>query len=248
MFGIITVIVIAVMVFVAFKIENKANAESNAPANIDDYYTTSAYTNTGNAALVAFEQKVNKALEDGIIDRQEEQELKKLIEISPSLQKSEAYTKVMQSLVLRDIEEGRDFERISADGLPILLGKSERLLWAYSGIEGYERKTGSQYTAGSNGVSLRICKGVYYRIGASKGHSQPYDYQKSLGLGKFIITNKAIYFVGDNHAKILFSKVLSFKPYSDGITIVKDGANPKPYTFVGFDPWFLVNAMQLLAE
>lgn len=203
--------------------------------------------------LQMLEQKIDEYLSDGIITREEEQEIKTLIESSSlqdtsTLQNSEAYVKLMQSLVLRDIEEGRDFERVHVENLPILLGKNERLLWAYSNIEGYERKTGSRYTAGSNGVSLRICKGVYYRVGASKGYSQPYEYQKHLGNGEFIITNKGIYFVGDNHAKILFSKVLSFEPYSDGITIVKDGANPKPYTFVGFDPWFLINAMQMLTE
>lgn len=31
-------------------------------------------------------------------------------------------------------------------------------------------------------------------------------------------------------------------------TAVKDGANPKPYTFVGFDSWFVVNVMQLLVD
>lgn len=203
--------------------------------------------------LQMLEQKIDECLSDGIITREEEQEIKTLIESSSlqdtsTLQNSEAYVKLMQSLVLRDIEEGRDFERVHVENLPILLGKNERLLWAYSNIEGYERKTGSRYTAGSNGVSLRICKGVYYRVGASKGYSQPYEYQKHLGNGEFIITNKGIYFVGDNHAKLLFSKILSFEPYSDGITIVKDGASPKPYTFVGFDPWFLINAMQLLAD
>lgn len=235
------------IIFIIHKKRKAKNSPVQSPTTNDRaFHTMQAHTN--NTLLYDFEQKVKKALEDGVVNREEEAALKKLVEISPSLQKSEAYTKLIQSLVLRDIEEGREFDRVSADGLPILLGKSERLLWAYTGIEGYEQKTGSRYTAGYNGVGFKICKGVYYRIGASQGHSQPYEYQKNLGVGKFIITNKAIYFVGDNHVKVPIAKVMSFEPYSDGITIVKDGANPKPYTFVGFDPWFLINAMQMLAE
>ena len=237
----LVVIVVAISIIVIFTEKDK-----------DDTQKKPKLTSVEKNALSVFEQKVNEFLSDGIIDRKEERELMMLVEelqLSDAvLQECEPYVKLMQSLVLRDIEEGRDFERVHVENLSILLSKNERLLWAYSNIEGYERKTGSRYTAGSNGVSLKICKGVYYRVGASKGYSQPYEYQKHLGNGEFIITNKGIYFVGDNHAKLLFSKILSFEPYSDGITIVKDGASPKPYTFVGFDPWFLINAMQLLAD
>lgn len=237
MFGIITIIVIAVMAFVAFKIENKANKQDT-----DD-----------NGALTAFAQKVDEFLADDIIDRGEERELKEYINannlsVHPGFQDSKGYHKLIQALVLRDIKEERDFERIHIDDLPILLGKSERVLWMYNNIDGYERKTGSKFTAGSSGVSLKICKGVYYRVGASKGQSTPYEYEKELGSGELILTNKAIYFIGRSQVKINYAKILSFNPYNDGITIVKDGANPKPYTFVNLDPWFVINAMQLLAE
>lgn len=202
--------------------------------------------------LNTFAQKVNEYLADDIIDRNEERELKKFIETldisSQKLQESEGFKKFMQALVLRDLREGREFERIHAENLPILLGKNERVLWVEGNINGYERKTGSKYTAGSSGVSLKVCKGVYYRVGASKGFSTPYEYEKELGNGELIITSKAIYFTGYNQVKIIYSKILSFNPYSNGITITKDGSNPRPYTFTNLDPWFVINAMQLLAD
>ena len=69
------------------------------------------------------------------------------------------------------------------------------------------------------------------------------------GKGKIIKKrNKNLYFIGPKQVKIGISKVLSFEPSIDGIVIVKDGVNPKPYKFRGFDPWFVINAMQLLAE
>ena len=54
--------------------------------------------------------------------------------------------------------------------------------------------------------------------------------------------------IGGKQVKMSISKVLSFEAYRDGIMLVKDGATPKPYTFVGFDPWFVINAMQLVVD
>ena len=204
--------------------------------------------------LMAFKTKLTTCLSDGIIDREEEEILNKFIvnstlSESKLLYDSEAYHKFTQSLILRDLQEGKEVEkRLLVGNLPILLGKKEQLLWVFKGVKGYEEKTGRRYVGGSNGVSMRVCKGVYYRVGASKGHSVEYQYQNDLGNGVFIVTNKNIYFIGTKQVKLGISKILSFEPYSDGIVLVKDGANPKPYTFIGFDSWFVVNAMQLLAE
>lgn len=198
--------------------------------------------------------KINKYLADGIIDNNEEEDINKFLGYSSlsnsaALYNSSAYHKLIQSLILRDIQEGKEVEkRFNVKNLPILLGKKEQLLWVFKEVKGYEEKNGRKYVGGSNGVSMRVCKGVYYRVGANKGHSIEYKYYNEMGSGVFIITNKNLYFIGDKQVKISISKVLSFKPYSDGIELVKDGANPKPYTFVGFDSWFVINAMQLLVE
>lgn len=207
-----------------------------------------------NSLLSVLTTKINEYLYDGIIDRTEEGLINKFLEYTSlsecdALYKSSAFQRVLQSLILRDIQEGEDVSRrFTIDNLPILLGKKELVLWVFRGVRGYEEKTGRKYVGGSRGVSLRVCKGVYYRVGGSKGHSVEYQYQNDLGVGQFIITNKNLYFIGNKQVKMGISKVLSFTPYSDGIELVKDGANPKPYTFVGFDSWFLVNAMQLLVE
>ena len=199
------------------------------------------------------EQKILEYLSDGIVSYEQEHNLSTLIERasftdSTILQKSPVYQKLIQSLILRDIKEGKTLERLNIEGLPILLGSKEELLWVFRNVRGYEEKTGRRYTGGSQGVSLRLCKGVYYRVGANKGHSVEYQYQNDLGAGVFILTNKNIYFIGGKQVKMSISKVLSFEAYRDGIMLVKDGATPKPYTFVGFDPWFVINAMQLVVD
>ena len=205
-----------------------------------------------NSELIAvLDERAAEYLEDGIIDNREEEEIKfylehSLLKDTEELYNSNAYQKMVQSAILRDIQEGRPIDRFQVEGLPVLLGKNEQLLWVFKGIDGYEEKTGSQFHAGSRGVGVKICKGVYYRVGASKGYSTEYQYMKELGNGILVVTTKNIIFIAGKQVKIGIPKILSMEPYSDGIKIVKDGTNPKPYTFRGLDPWFVANAINLL--
>ncbi len=198
------------------------------------------------------QHKIYKALEDGIIEEAEEEQIGDFIEQSTitraTLQNSQAYQKFVQSLILRDIKEGQKVERLKINNLPLLLGKNEFPIWIFQEVNAYEEKTGRKHVGGSRGTNIRICKGVYYRIGATKGQSVEYQYQNFLGNGHLIITNKNFYFIGVKQLKLPIAKILTYEPYSDGIILVKDGANPKPYTFVGFDPWFVVNAINLLVD
>lgn len=211
-----------------------------------------------NQLMSVLESKISRSLDVGLLNDEDELEISntiKRMDLNDSLlTKNDYYQKYCQSLILRDIEEGDFVSRVNVDleKMPILLSKNEQLCWVFDGVTGYEEKTGKQYVGRSSGVSMRIAKGVYYRVGASRGTSVEYQYQKDLGFGAFFITTKNLYFVGVGsgltNVKIPISKVLSFIPYSDGIQIVKDGATPKPYLFKGFDPWFVVNAMQLLIK
>lgn len=202
--------------------------------------------------LTELARRIEAILEDGIIEPQEEQDLDEYLiatELKDSevLQCSEAYERLTQSLVLRDIKSGNITDRCSFSNLPIVLGKTERLVWVHANIEGYEQKTGRKRVGKSNGISVRICKGVYYRTGASGGYLVDYQYEDNLGSGLLVITNKNLIFVGSKSVKLPIGKIISYTPYDDGVEIVKDGATPKSYTFVGMNPWFLINAIQLLA-
>lgn len=199
------------------------------------------------------EAKIIKFLDDGLITTDEEKEISETMEkcslTAEDFIGNATYEKLVQALLLRDLGEGKDIShRIRTDSLPILLGKSEYLIWGYSNISAYEEKTGKRYEGGSRGVSVRICKGVYYRIGASKGHAVDYSYTNPIGSGILAITNKNIIFHGQKAIKIPIGKIISFTAYSDGIELQKDGVRAKPVTFTGFDPWFLSNLLQLLQD
>ena len=48
--------------------------------------------------------------------------------------------------------------------------------------------------------------------------------------------------------KIPYKKIIGVNPYSDGIEIHRDGATAKRLTMQGFDPWFLMNLLSMIAE
>lgn len=98
-------------------------------------------------------------------------------------------------------------------------------------------------------MSFRICKGVYYRTGGSKGHPVEHSTMQSLGTGTLYVTNKNLIFHSVmKGAKIPYKKIIGVTPYSDGLEINRDGANAKRLTMQGFDPWFIMNLLSMIAE
>lgn len=197
------------------------------------------------------ETKIGESLRDNIIDKQEEDEIKNMMErlglVPYDFLESKPYTMLLQSIMLRDLQNGIDISnRVNPGEVPVLLGKTEYVVWIYNNVNAFEEKTGRKYEGGSQGVSIRICKGVYYRVGANKGHAVDYTYTNPLGAGTLVITNKNIIFVCEKAIKIAINKLITFNAYEDGIELMKEGVRAKPITFTGFDPWFVSNLLPLL--
>jgi len=201
-----------------------------------------------------WEACVDQFLEDGILDEIEE---KRLIEFmnhfalsQGDLDKTGAYTKVTKAAVLRDVLNGILPKRVSIEGnLPINFQKSEQIVWVFPNSHYLEDKTRRQYVGGYHGVSLRIMKGVYYRVGAFKGHPVDYTERVHVDTGMVVITNKHIYFAGPRKSiRIPYSKLVSFEPFSNGIGVMRDAATAKPQIFVTGDGWFTYNLVTNLSQ
>jgi hypothetical protein len=141
-------------------------------------------------------------------------------------------------------------QRVSVNAnLPINLQKGEQIVWAFPAADYLEDKTKRQYVGGSQGVSVRIMKGVDYRVGAFKGQPVERTERVHIDTGWVVITNKHIYFAGSARSlRIPYSKVVSFLPFDDGIGIIRDAANAKPQIFVTGDGWFSYNLVTNLAQ
>ena len=91
-------------------------------------------------------------------------------------------------------------------------------------------------------------KGVYYRIGQSKGKPVEHSYMDKVGVGQLIITNQNIIFYSQEKSiRIPFKKIVGLVPYSDGIEVQKDGENSKRMVFQGLDCWFIMNLLSQLS-
>ena len=160
-----------------------------------------------------------------------------------------AFTTYSESIKMREVLEGDEFEVAEwRDRCPAVLGKAEKIIWMYPNIECLEDKKRTRYVGGSQGVSVRIVKGMSYRVGNHRGEKVQEEYTQSVGYGDLYITTKNVIFCGEKPIKIPLNKILSIKEYSNGTGIIKDGANPKQYTFLGITPYIISNTLSLLIE
>jgi len=90
-------------------------------------------------------------------------------------------------------------------------------------------KTG--YQSGSQGVSIRVMKGVSYRVGATRGHITREEQVVETSRGTLLITNQRFFLHPESNTKPLsipINKILSYKCYDDGIVLYKEGRE-KPF-------------------
>ncbi|MGH8584270.1 MAG: hypothetical protein ACREWG_16160 [Gammaproteobacteria bacterium] len=197
---------------------------------------------------------VDKFLEDGVLDESEEKrlmELKERFSLSQAeLDASGALTRVTKAAVLRDVLNGVIPQRMTvSDGLPINLQKGEQVVWVFPSSDYLEDKTRRQYVGGSQGVSIRVMKGVYYRVGAFKGEAIDRTVRVLIDTGLVAVTNKHIYFVGSaKSTRLPYAKIVSFQPFNDGVGVIRDASSAKPQIFVTGDGWFTYNLVTNLAK
>jgi hypothetical protein len=200
-----------------------------------------------------WERVVNNFLDEGCLDENEEQRLIDLIQYfdlsTTELNKNGAITKCYKGSILRNLMNGIIRSEEDLDGLPFNFQKNEQPIWLFTGVDFLEDKIRRQFVGGSSGVSVRIMKGLYYRVGAFKGESISRTERVHVDTGLLCATNKHIYFHGPRKSfRVPFTKIVSFTPYRDGIGIVKDSASAMPQTFITNDGWFTYNLITNLAH
>lgn len=188
----------------------------------------------------------DEALEDGILTVGEEAALMDLLKYAGIDQRDISafqHERLLKAAIIRDLLEGEVHPRISFKNLPFNLMKKEVLIWTES-VEGYEHKTRTEYVGSSQGVSIRIAKGVYWRTGSMKGRRVQREVQESIGCGILSITNIHLYFAAGNDVfRVRHDKIVSIVPTENSVVINRDGARSRPLEFVVPDPWFIANVL-----
>lgn len=206
------------------------------------------------AIIAGWCSSVDKCLEDGVIDEEEERKLVALKNAfafsEEELDRTAAHTRLVKAIVIREVLAGNLPERMRFDDpLPINLQKGEKIVWAFAGCEYLEDKTKRTYQGGSRGVSVRVMKGVYYRVGAFKGSPVYSTERVVVDQGTVYITNKHLYFAGPAKSlRVPYAKIVSFLPFDDGVGVVRDAQSAKPQIFKTGDGWFTYNLVTNLAQ
>jgi hypothetical protein len=206
------------------------------------------------AIALGWKDAVDDYLQDGLIDAAEEQRLSALQQAfsltQQDLDAEGAYTRVAKAGVLRNLMQGQLPARVSvAGGVPVNLQKGESVIWAFRNVEMLEDKVQKEYVGRSQGMSFRIMKGVYYRVGGFKGRPVETTHRIKVDTGMVIVTDRNIYFAGPSKSvRVPFNKIIAFNPYDDGVGIMRDSANAKALVFVTGDGWFSYNLLVNVAN
>lgn len=115
---------------------------------------------------------------------------------------------------------------------PLALQRGEVCHWLEPDSSYIEEKTERVRVSGSHGVSVRIAKGVTYRVGASRGYSYPVTYNAVADVGTLAITSKRLAFMGSRRSfSIAYPKLLTYNVFENAIQVQRDGLTAKPQAF-----------------
>lgn len=191
---------------------------------------------------------MKKATHNGLFTEKQEEDIDKILEqyaividdIPPSTLEIIAKEKTLRNLINSNIDP-----ILRPTGLPFVFQKNEILIWAFINAYINGIKTTKEYIAGSRGFSMRIAKGLYYRVGSYKGKSIERDQVISYGCGHVAVTSKNIYIKTDSIVKKIKNESLVSVELSDkGVILNSSGTRSKPIELCVDDPYFLLNIIQ----
>lgn len=204
--------------------------------------------------LSGYDQAVDRFLEDRRLEAWEEQRLVLLADACAAhqvdLKKTPAYTRVVQAAVVRDVLLGHVPERCKFDGdLPVNIRKGERLIWVFLKSKYLEETKRGESGGGESGRGVRVGKGEYHEIGEFKGVAGEHPAFSHVDTGYTVITDKHVYFSGAvRSVRMSYGKIVSFRPFADGVGVMRDAASAKWQVFATGEGWFTYNLVRNLAK
>lgn len=189
-------------------------------------------------------EKLQNFLSDGVLDSDEQARLESMKKFFGLYIPSSSMELFNKALVIRTITEGNipstDFST------PARLVKNEHVIWRYDNVSMLQDKTKVVRKGRSAGTRVRVAKGIYVTLGASKGYNTEVTNRVKLADGIVTITNKYFHFTGTKSKRISMDSIISVEEYSDGICLFLDKG--EPLFFIGLDGWFVANIILNIGE
>ena len=131
--------------------------------------------------------------------------------------------------ILREVRGG-NLPSVPVDGL--VLQKNEVSYWREPASLLEEKVVSRRYEGGSHGVSIRIAKGVSYRVGAQRGRLVSDRDVVPVSPGDFIVTSRRVIFRGLRKGfNTRLDKLLNVQLFSDGILLTDGDARVRIVKF-----------------
>lgn len=215
-------------------------------SNINNSFLSQIYCDT-------FDNAIDNYLNDGVINSIERATAARFIQFSgvpqEILNKNKSVEKIVQSQIIQEVLEGKiPTPRQTIIGeFPFMLSKNETVVWLFRNIILHEQKVKKEYIGRSQGMSFRIAKGVYYRVGGFKGKPIESTTMEKIACGNLCLTNKNIYFSSSQKSfKLPYNKIINLETFSNGIGVQKDGVSSKHFFLENANGWFCYNIISNL--
>lgn len=113
---------------------------------------------------------------------------------------------------------------------PIILKRAEEAVLVLPNITFKEPRAVRTSVGGYAGPTIRIAKGISFRLGGGTSRSVSHDEIKTIDKGTLTITNKRLIFTGSMKTlNYNLSKILSITDFKDGIGIQRDNKQKTEY-------------------
>jgi len=126
---------------------------------------------------------------------------------------------------------------LNTGSLNIVFKKDEIIHFATTCVLKEWRTVTLGYSGGSQGVSIRVMKGVTYRVGAHRGHLVKDQMYVEIARGVLVITNQRLLFVpvsGSKQINVSLNKIVSYQCFENGVELYVE-RREKGYLFVFFN-------------
>jgi len=126
----------------------------------------------------------------------------------------------------------------------IVLNPNEQFIYAIPDVLFSEPRSVRETSGSYGGPSIRVAKGMTWRLGKFKSKSESHEELRNIDKGTLTITNKRLIFTGAvKNVNIELKKILSIEPYEDGISLNKEGKE-RPGYFTNIDKQKIAVAIQ----
>ncbi len=117
----------------------------------------------------------------------------------------------------------------------IILKRGEHVIFSLPDIQLWEERAVRRTKGYYGGPSLKVAKGLYFRLGGFNAESEAHEKLTDIDRGELILTNKRLVFSGSMESlDIGLKKILQVKPYSDAFAISRESRKRVLY-FVGIN-------------